>query len=127
MKYWDHTPYLGLGPSAHSYVDRRRWWNLRRTDPWEESVAGGRRPIEAEESLDPRALALESLMTGLRTYDGVDLEQIERQWGIELREPNRELLERLTQGGWIRVNGTRVLPTVTGLAVADSLATEFTL
>lgn len=31
-KYWDHTPYLGLGPSAHSYHGDRRWWNIRRTD-----------------------------------------------------------------------------------------------
>ena len=38
QKYWDHTPYLGLGPAAHSFAGNRRFWNLRRTDPWQESV-----------------------------------------------------------------------------------------
>ena len=32
-KYWDHTPYLGLGPSAHSFSGRRRWWNERKIGP----------------------------------------------------------------------------------------------
>jgi oxygen-independent coproporphyrinogen-3 oxidase len=47
LKYWDHTPYLGLGPSAHSFDGRRRWWNLPRTDDWQERVAGAVRPVES--------------------------------------------------------------------------------
>src|SRR5215218_8299567 len=39
-KYWDHTPYLGVGPSAHSLAaadassPARRWWNVRDTPQW---------------------------------------------------------------------------------------------
>ena len=29
LKYWHHTPYLGLGPGAHSFDGKRRWWNRR--------------------------------------------------------------------------------------------------
>ena len=28
-KYWNHSPYLGLGPAAHSHQEGRRWWNHR--------------------------------------------------------------------------------------------------
>jgi oxygen-independent coproporphyrinogen-3 oxidase len=126
-KYWTHAPYLGLGPSAHSYRDRERWWNLRRTDPWEGAVAAGRRPIEASERLAPRDLALESLMVGLRTYDGLDLSRLETRWGVPLREANRDLLARFVERGLVRVEGDRVIPTLSGLSVADSLAAEFVL
>ena len=81
-KYWDHTPYLGLGPSAHSFAAgdasaapaARRWWNERRTPRWESRVAAGERPVEGEESLGPTALATEAVMLGLRTTAGIDLE-----------------------------------------------------
>ena len=54
-KYWRHAPYLGLGPSAHSFDGRRRWWNLRHLAPWSAAVAQGRRPVEDEEILTPAA------------------------------------------------------------------------
>jgi len=127
MKYWNHTPYLGLGPSAHSYEGDRRWWNLRRTDDYQDCVRDGRRPVEEEESLDAQALVLEALMTGLRTYAGVDLRVVEQRWGIDLLSRNRSLVERLVSGGFAEFDGTRLAPTLDGLAIADSLAPRFDL
>ena len=73
-KYWDHTPYLGLGPSAHSFDGRRRrWWNHRGLAAWRAAVERGERPVAAREELDRETLALERLMLALRTVDGLDL------------------------------------------------------
>lgn len=124
-KYWDHTPYLGLGPSAHSFRDRRRWWNLRKTDPWQEQVRRGARPVEESEDLDTEALLLEALMTGLRTYRGVDLSELRLRWGVDLLAPNRTLIETLVDEGLVDLVGTRLRPTLDGLALADSLAPRF--
>ncbi|MGD8375319.1 MAG: radical SAM family heme chaperone HemW [Acidobacteriota bacterium] len=126
-KYWDHTPYLGLGPAAHSYRDRRRWWNLRKADAWQEALDRGRPPVEAEEILDGPGLALECLMTGLRTCAGVDLETTRTLSGLDLQADNRELIERLCAEGLIEARGDRLIPTLDGLAVADSLAPLFRL
>ena len=38
LKYWSHRPYLGLGPSAHSFRGHRRWWNLRKIGPWRQRL-----------------------------------------------------------------------------------------
>ncbi len=127
MKYWAHTPYLGLGPSAHSYRDDARWWNLRRTDPWQERVAAGESAIEERETLAAEDLVLEALMTGLRTYAGVDTAAVRSRWGIDLLASNGPLLETLTSQGQIEVEGDRIVPTLEGLAVADGLARHFDL
>jgi oxygen-independent coproporphyrinogen-3 oxidase len=125
IKYWDHTPYLGLGPSAHSFHDGKRWWNLRRTDPWQERLSQGQRPIDETESLDTKALVLEALMLGLRTYDGVNLERLRSRWGVDVLGSNPELLSRLDSEGLVTMQQNHLVPTLNGLAVADSLAPLF--
>ena len=46
QKYWRHTPYLGLGPSAHSFHGKRRWWNARSIKKYCAAVEKGRPPVE---------------------------------------------------------------------------------
>ena len=138
-KYWDHTPYLGLGPSAHSLAvadagalpAARRWWNELRTPRWESRVAAGERPVEGEESLGPKALATEAVMLGLRTTAGIDLDGFTARYGLDLLAANDALVgpprgrgpprgarpAPRVAGGW--------LPTASGLAVADGMATAF--
>jgi len=127
LKYWDHTPYLGLGPAAHSFHVDRRWWNLRRTDPWQDRIERGEPPIEGEETLDAEALVLESLMTGLRTHAGVDLGRIRSRFGLDLRVASAALIERLESAGLLKLEHDRLVPTLDGLAVADGLAAQFDL
>jgi oxygen-independent coproporphyrinogen-3 oxidase len=137
-KYWDHTPYLGLGPSAHSLARAetsgvraaRRWWNELRTPRWESRVAAGERPVEAEESLGPKALATEAVMLGLRTTAGIDLDGFAARYGVDLLAANDALVGRLVSEGHLVVRAgpggdRRLVPTVSGLAVADGMAAGF--
>jgi oxygen-independent coproporphyrinogen-3 oxidase len=126
-KYWDHTPYLGLGPSAHSFADARRWWNERGTPRWESRLAAGERPIEAREVLDPQQLAAEALLLGLRTTAGIDLDRFTTRYGVDLLAANERLVARLVDEGRMVVRGRSLVPTRTGLAVADGLAAAFEL
>ena len=73
--YWDGTPYLGLGPSAHSYMARHRWWNLSDIHLYIERLQQGTLPIADEEWLTPTELYEECIMLGLRTCRGIDLRQ----------------------------------------------------
>lgn len=114
-KYWTHAPYLGLGPSAHSFDGGTRWWNVRSVAGYCEALESGRRPIEGHEVLTGDQLILESLGLGLRTRGGVPLSHIPR----ENRSGDR--LRRLSDSGLIRIRDRRALPTLQGLAVADGL------
>jgi oxygen-independent coproporphyrinogen-3 oxidase len=137
-KYWDHTPYLGLGPSAHSLAasdassPARRWWNERGTPRWEKRLAAGERPIEAQELLGPKDLAAEAVLLGLRTTAGIDLDGFGARHGIDLLGANDSLVARLVDEGRIVVRadaegGRWLVPTLSGLAVADGLAAAFDL
>ncbi len=122
-KYWRHAPFLGLGPSAHSFDgDRRRWWNQRLLARWERAVRAGERPEEDSESLSDDDLALETIMLAMRTAEGVDLARFEERFGVALEARNRSAVERAVGGGLLRHQDGRLAPTIEGLAVADGLA-----
>ncbi len=122
LKYWNHTPYLGLGPSAHSFVGRRRWWNQRKLRLWQRALAAGCSPEEGSESLSDRELALETVMLGLRTSDGIDMERFHTRYGVDLMATNRGTVERLVDSGHLVIEGGTLRPTVSGMAIADTLA-----
>lgn len=127
-KYWRHAPYLGLGPSAHSFDGAaRRWWNERRLAPWRAAVGAGRLPWGGEEALDRGQLALESLMLGLRTAEGIDLPTFRRRFGIDLAAANADWIAQLAADGLARLDGARLVLTLDGLVVADGLAERFVL
>ena len=137
-KYWDHTPYLGLGPSAHSLAasdvspSACRWWNERGTPRWEKRLAAGERPIEAQELLGLKDLAEEALLLGLRTTSGIDLDAFRTRFGVDLLAANDTLVARLADEDRIVVRsdedaGRWLVPTLSGLAVADGLAAAFDL
>ena len=114
-KYWNHTPYLGLGPAAHSFKEGRRWWNLASVAQYGTALDAGEAPVAGHETLTPEQLRLEALYLGFRTREGVALEVIQQQprWRVVLAE--------LEQAGLVRQENGRVVPTPEGLVVADRL------
>ena len=125
QKYWRHVPYLGLGPSAHSFDGQRRWWNERKLGPWEAKIARGKQPVADSETLTPENLALEALMLRLRTREGLDLRELRERYGVDLEARNTDLLERAIGEGLLVREGESLKPTLAGLAVADGLARDF--
>jgi len=125
QKYWDHSPYLGLGPSAHSFIGGRRWWNRRKLRLWQVALAEGKMPVEDEEWPTGAQLALEALMLGFRTAAGVDFDRVRERFGIDLLARNEDVVEQLRTSGHVEVDRSRVRPTLTGLAIADTLARSF--
>lgn len=120
-KYWDHTPYLGLGPAAHSFREDRRWWNHRSLDRYINLLAVGRKPMEDMEILSSESLCIEALYFGFRTANGIDLLHFTRNYGLDFLLEKKEMILRLEKEGLIRLDGTVLKPSTRGMAVADSL------
>lgn len=127
LKYWNHAPYLGLGPSAHSFDGRSRWWNVRGERHYEQLLLTGKRPIDASEQLGTYELALETVMLGLRTMAGIDLDSFHARFGFHLAQHNQALLDDLASRGLLLVRENTISPTLAGLAIADGLSARFEL
>jgi coproporphyrinogen III oxidase-like Fe-S oxidoreductase len=126
-KYWSHVPYVGLGPSAHSFDGRTRSWNLRSLFEWSRAIRSHVLPRGGQEDLTDEALLLETLMLRLRTRDGLDLERTRERFGVDLLDINRPLIQTAVEDELLLVEGARLRPTLDGLAVADGLASRFRL
>jgi putative oxygen-independent coproporphyrinogen III oxidase len=119
MKYWKRTPYLGLGPGAHSFLPERRWWNLSSVEHYGAALSAGDAPVAETESLSPEQIRLETLALGFRTCEGVSLATIRERPGGDA------VVAALTQAGLVRVENDRVIATSQGLVVADRLPLSF--
>ena len=81
--YWNHTPYVGLGPGAHSFIGSsagpvsKRQWNISDVNAYIDAAESGDfTPISESETLTEDQLSLEHIMLGLRTSRGVDAEYL---------------------------------------------------
>ena len=122
QKYWDHSPYLGLGPSAHSFQCNQRWWNHRSLDQYLAAINAGNLPVEETETLTMEQLRLEALYLGLRTKKGIFLQDFKNQYHYDLFTEKKKILAKLEEEGFISIQDGYLYPTQTGLAVADSLS-----
>ncbi|MDP2798369.1 MAG: coproporphyrinogen III oxidase family protein, partial [Deltaproteobacteria bacterium] len=120
QKYWQRIPYLGLGPSAHSFQDGVRWWNHSSIRRYCRALADGKLPVDGTETLSTEQLRLESLYLGFRTRDGVSIETLHNS-----SPRSDQILSRLQESGLVRVLKNRALPTREGFAVADHLPLLF--
>jgi len=122
MKYWQHVPYLGLGPAAHSFLDNKRWWNKAAVKTYLQEISAGNMPVENTETLSAEQLQLEALFLGLRTKAGIDLKLYKIRYGVDLLEDKKSMIDLLIKNKLVELKDSFLRPTRAGMAVADSLA-----
>ena len=125
QKYWYHTPYLGLGPSAHSFDGRCRFWNERSLFDWQKKIDDGESAVEGRETLSHEELLLEAVMLRMRTKDGLDLSWVRERFVVDFLKLNEDVVAKLSADGLLELDGDWLRPTLDGLAVADRLAIAF--
>ena len=121
--YWRQQPYLGLGPSAHSYNLRCRHWNISNLKLYMDSVLEGK-PVVEEEVLDVKDHFNEQIMTGLRTREGIDLESIVEHFGDSYRQYLLDASESFIETGRMVQDGQRLKLSENGKFIADSILTQ---
>jgi oxygen-independent coproporphyrinogen-3 oxidase len=118
--YWRGDEYLGLGPSAQSYLDGCRFGNVEDLLTYHRTLEFGDLPIQERERLTPEQCRREAIVFGLRLIEGTDLgiiqETMDRTW--------EQVLDRLMDQGLLEERSGRVRMTEQGRRFADSIAVE---
>ena len=82
--YWQGKPYLGIGPSAHSFSGTQRSWNVSNNTKYITSILNHTLPNTIE-TLTIKDQYNEYVMTGLRTIWGVSLDKVEHDFGLDYK------------------------------------------
>ena len=126
--YWTHQTVIGLGPSAHSFWRETRsrgwrWADVAHLGRWQGLLLSGERPLDWREPIGPDELADEAVLLGLRRLvDGLDLDLLERDYGVDLLGEKAPKLAALEGAGLVVTTPTHVRLTPEGAAVADAVA-----
>ncbi len=119
-KYWQRKPYLGFGAGAHSFDGVKRWANIHDSARYVACVEQGTSPREQIETVSSAQALEEELFLGLRQLDGVDLERIEREYHVDLR--NR--IAPLAEQGFLELNGAWLRLAPDRLSVSNNVFVE---
>ncbi len=120
LNYWNHGEYLGFGPSAHSYQNGVRWWNIANLSSYTERLGRGVLPVDGEERLTSDQLCMERIFLSLRG-PGLDLDRFARHFGASSLEDRRARIDALVQDGLAAVRGTMLALTRRGYLVCDEI------
>lgn len=121
--YWQGKPYLGIGPSAHSFDGKHRGWNVRNNTKYIKSLEENTIPIETE-TLSTTDQYNEYIMTGLRTIWGVSLKKVEDDFGVNykdylLQHSQKHIIEHL-----LYLDNGKLLVTKKGKFLSDGIASD---
>ncbi len=119
--YWNHTPYLGLGPAAHSFDGKSRQWNPANIARYLKNMEAGV-DYEERETLTEDDLYNETVLLRLRTCRGVDLDEVEKKFGTARKNRLIEHFGCHYPGHYFEKTENRLRLTDAGMWFADGIA-----
>jgi oxygen-independent coproporphyrinogen-3 oxidase len=121
--YWMQTPYLGIGPSAHSYDGNIRYFNVRNNAGYVRSIGEGSIPSESE-VLTSQNKINEYILTRLRTIWGCDLNHLKRDLGDNLIDRRGAYIEDQINAGFLLLEDGVLRLTRRGKLLADKITED---
>ncbi|WP_375579923.1 radical SAM family heme chaperone HemW [Marivirga tractuosa] len=124
--YWQQKPYLGIGPSAHSYDGKNRQFNISNNAKYLKAIQKNEIPAEMD-LLTTEDRINEYLMTSLRTSMGCDLQYLKNELNYDLIKNAKPLIEQWKSSGLCILAGHHLKLTLKGRLLADKLASDLFL
>ena len=121
--YWQGIPYLGCGPSAHSFDGDSREWNVASLNQYLSSIEQGQRQHETEQ-LDTQTRYNEYIITGLRTMWGISTEELKKKFGNRLWKYCLEQAKPYLGNGKLELHNDRLKLTREGIFISDGIMSD---
>lgn len=120
--YWRGVPYLGIGPSAHSYDGMKRSWNLANNALYMKAIQAGN-PVREEEILTLADRFNEFVLTGMRTKWGCSTGQLQA-FGETYLDHFQEEVKTSLDKGWVIHENDLYKISASGKLFADRIASD---
>jgi len=124
LAYWSHRNYVSFGPSAHSFWNGKRWWNLSNVVGYTESLSKGHFPIAGEETLTRQQWFDETVYLGLRS-EGIHLSLFEQRMQRNLLKEFKSTIDGLLTEDLARIEEDRLRLTAKGYLLCDEICQSF--
>ena len=121
--YWLGKPYLGVGPSAHSFDGKKRSWNVSNNKQYINTIAKNELPLTSE-LLTPENRFNEYIMTGLRTIWGVSLKRIEEEFGLGVQTSLLNNAHGYLASKTLKIENAHLKMTPKGQFLSDGIASD---
>lgn len=120
--YWERKPYLGLGVSAHSFIDGYRMANTSDVHEYISHINAGEIPLSDKDKLSETDEKEETIMLSLRLAEGIDLAKYERDFGVSLLTEKKDVIYSLIKNKFIVIDKNNHLrATNQGFLVMDKI------
>lgn len=123
--YWENRPYIGIGPSAGSYVSGRRTTNVADIGQYVRRIEAGQSVVEQSEFVGDQDRICQTAVLNLRRRRGIDLAAFRARTGVDFAQVFQSPLAQYQRQGLIEVDGERVRLATEALAIADSVLCDF--
>lgn len=122
--YWKGIPYVGIGPSAHSFNGKERQWNISHNARYMRAIEKGVIPAEKEQ-LTGTMQFNEAVMTGFRTSGGLNLAELSEKFGSDVGAYCQNKAEKYLRNGWMISKQGKMMLTEEGMFISDSIIADF--
>lgn len=125
LKYWQDGEWLGFGCGAHSTFGGARWKNVASTDDYASRLERAETVALERRELSPDGRIEEMLFTGLRLADGLDLDRIAADYGVDVWGRYGVALQPFVESGFVRRDRSRLSLTREGMLLANEILAVF--
>lgn len=123
--YWKNKPYLGIGPSAHSYNGKdKRSWNVSHNIKYLKAIEKNILNYE-EEVISEKDRFNEKIMLGLRTLWGINIDELEKEFSSSLMKHFYKELKKLEATKKVRISNQIVTIHPESLFFTDGIIAQF--
>jgi len=127
IKYWTGRPYIGFGAAAHSYINNTRYSNIANPVEYIRRTKEGKSTMDSVEHIGPDEKLSERFILGLRLVDGINLKDLELEFGSEALKKYDGKIKMLIGKNLLCFENDMLKLTKAGLDFANQVWLEFIL
>ena len=125
LVYWKIKPYLGVGLSSHSFINKKRFWNTNNLNDYIEKLNKKILPIKEEEAISKEIEIAEACIFGLRLVEGIDKREFNNRFDVDIKSLYENSINKHKKAGLLYEDENSLRLTDRGLDLANLVEIDF--